>query len=82
MFEKKNQYGTCFVRFKILCNLYIYIYISYLDLSIQSYRFLKFKLQNCVNREVEGKGQKLNSNCIVGYVVQMHSTWVKKWNYY
>ena len=34
----------------------------HLDLSIQNYGFLKFKLQICVNSEAEGKRQKLDCN--------------------
>ena len=46
----KNQYETCFVSLEIICNLKKKS--SHLDLSMQSYELLKFKLQNYVNSKV------------------------------
>ena len=44
MFEKKKyQYVACFVHLETLYNLKIYIF--YLDLSMKSYKFLKFELE-------------------------------------
>ena len=39
--------------------------LFHLNLSMQSNGFLKFELQNYINNETNGKGQKLNCDCIV-----------------
>ena len=59
MFRKKYQYGDYFVCTEILYN---FKKSSHLDLSMQNYGLLKFKLQNYINSEAEGIRQKINCN--------------------